>query len=77
MLASVARDSLTTKTAFNPTATTLAEVTGLLACRPGRYGRDGWCPLKEAAFASIVPTWDTREGLTAFLEKRSASYRGQ
>jgi enoyl-CoA hydratase/carnithine racemase len=33
--------------------------------------------IEEAAFAQIVPTCDTREGVAAFLEKRTRVFRGQ
>jgi enoyl-CoA hydratase/carnithine racemase len=38
---------------------------------------DDGLAIEEAAFARIVPTWDAREGIAAFLEKRSPSYRGR
>ena len=38
---------------------------------------DDGLAIEEAAFARIVPTRDTREGIAAFLEKRSPSYRDQ
>jgi enoyl-CoA hydratase len=38
---------------------------------------DDGLAIEEAAFARIVPTRDAREGIAAFLEKRSPSYRGE
>jgi enoyl-CoA hydratase len=38
---------------------------------------DDGLAIEEAAFARIVPTRDAQEGIAAFLEKRSPSYRGE
>ena len=38
---------------------------------------DDGLAIEEAAFARIVPTRDAREGIAAFLGKRSPSYRGE
>ncbi len=37
---------------------------------------DDGLAIEEAAFARIVPTRDAREGIAAFVEKRSPSYNG-
>jgi enoyl-CoA hydratase len=38
---------------------------------------DDGLAIEEAAFARIVPTHDAREGVVAFLEKRSARFLGR
>lgn len=38
---------------------------------------DDGLAIEEAAFARIVPTHDAREGVAAFVEKRSPSYQGR
>jgi enoyl-CoA hydratase len=38
---------------------------------------DDGLAIEEAAFARIVPTQDTQEGIAAFLEKREPSYHGR
>jgi enoyl-CoA hydratase len=38
---------------------------------------DDGLAIEEAAFAQIVPTRDTREGIAAFLEKREPKYTGR
>jgi enoyl-CoA hydratase len=38
---------------------------------------DDGLAIEEAAFARIVPTQDTHEGIAAFLEKREPSYHGR
>jgi len=38
---------------------------------------DDGLAIEEAAFAGIVPTRDAREGIVAFVEKRSPTYRGE
>jgi enoyl-CoA hydratase len=38
---------------------------------------DDGLAIEEAAFAGIVPSYDTKEGIAAFLEKRRPSYLGR
>ena len=38
---------------------------------------DDGLAIEEAAFARIVPTYDAREGVAAFVEKRHPSYQGR
>jgi enoyl-CoA hydratase len=70
--------SRTSDTASRATSVPLTLAAALMAIHCGMDASiDDGLAIEEAAFARIVPTWDAREGIATFLEKRSPSYRGQ